>query len=213
MTAASVAQWGAMHRSCLIVVLSSAVIASCQSSPGGRVPRTDFMPAAVVLQQASGNPDRQTFREAGLDVARFRGVNVLKTEMRVKLDDLKRAETLPVELRSNLQHFIGMTLSDATGRGTLVVRAAITGARPDNPLADLGANQPQRGDGGYTAVEIYATDGADGPVVAAMTETIYSHKLTLGSNAAWARAERALQFSAAHFAKLLKPGLTFPEDR
>ena len=177
------------------------------------MPRTDFLPASLALQEVPGNPDRQTFRAEGLDVSRFAGVNLLKPEMRVKLDDLKRAEALPEELRTNLRQFIGMSLSASTARGTLVVHSAITGARPDNPLADLGANQPQRGDGGYTAVEIYATDGIDGPVVAAMSETIYSHKLTLGSNAAWARAERALQFSAAHFAKLLKPGLTFPEDR
>lgn len=202
-----------MPRTSAALVVSLALLASCQSTPGGRVPRTDFMPASVSLQEVAGNPDRQTFRQTGLDVARFKAVNVLKAEMRVKLDDRKRAETLPVELRSNLQQFIGMTLSEATDRSTLVVHAAVTGARPDNPLADVGANQPQRADGGYTAVEIYATEGADGPVVAAMTETIYSHKLTLGSNAAWERAERALQFSAAHFAKLLKPGLNFPEDR
>jgi hypothetical protein len=205
-----------MHRTTLAALVSIAslvTLASCQSTPGGRVPRTDFMPATVSLQQVSGNADRQVFRAEGLDVTKFAAVNVLKPEMRVKLDDLKQAETLPEVLRSNLRQFIGMTMSTSTARGTLVVHAAITGARPDNPLTDLGSNQPQRGDGGYTAVEVFATDGADGPVVAAMTETIYSHKLTLGSNAAWARAERALQFSAAHFAKLLKPGLTFPEDR
>ncbi len=202
-----------MNRTRLVALASLALLASCQSTPGGRVPRTDFLPASLALREVPGNPDRQTFRAADLDTSRYAAVNVLKPELRVKLDDLKRADTLPGELRDNLRQFIGMTLGTGTGKGTLVIHSAITGARPDNPLADLGAHQPQRGDGGYTAVEIYATDGADGPVVAAMSETIYSHKLTLGSNAAWARAERALQFSAAHFAKLLKPGLTFPEDR
>ena len=61
-------------------------------------------------------------------------------------------------------------------------------------------------------MEIYATQGASGPVVAAMTRTIYSHKLTLGTNAAWARTEKALQMAADEFAKLLKPGMKFIED-
>lgn len=176
------------------------------------VPRTDFMPSSVVLTPSASDKSRQTFRAADLDMSRFASVNVLKVDMRVKLDDLKRAESLPAELRSNLQQFIGGVRSESDSDSTLVVHAAITGARPDNPLSDMGTNQASRGGGGYTAVEIYATRGANGPVMAAMTRTIYSHKLTLGSNAAWARTEKALQMAADEFAKLLKPGMKFIED-
>ena len=40
-------------------------------------------------------PGDGLFRAEGLDVTKFAAVNVLKPEMRVKLDDLKQAETLP----------------------------------------------------------------------------------------------------------------------
>ena len=194
----------------LIVTGLFASLAACSAST--MVPRTDFMPASVVLTPSGSDAERQTFRAADLDMSKYVSVNVLKVAMRVKLDDLKRAESLPAELRSNLQQFIGGVRSEGDSVGTLVVHAAITGARPDNPLADLGTNQASRAGGGYTAVEIYATAGANGPVVAAMTRTIYSHKLTLGSNAAWARTEKALQLAAEEFAKLLKPGTKFVED-
>lgn len=194
-------------------LIASGLIATLAACGGSTiVPRTDFMPASVVLAPSASDASRQTFRAADLDMSRYTTVNVLKVDMRVKLNDLKRAESLPAELRSNLQQFIGGVRSESDSVGTLVVHAAITGARPDNPLSDMGTNQPSRGGGGYTAVEIYATTGANGPVVAAMTRTIYSHKLTLGTNAAWARTEKALQVAADEFAKLLRSGTTSIQD-
>ena len=194
----------------LIALGLFASLAACAGS--NIVPRTDFIPASVVLMPSASDKSRQTFRADDLDMAKYTSVNVLKVDMRVKLNDLKRADSLPAELRSNLQQFIGGVRSESDSDTTLVVHAAITGARPDNPLSDMGTNQSSRGGGGYTAVEIYATQGASGPVVAAMTRTIYSHKLTLGTNAAWARTEKALQMAADEFAKLLKPGMKFIED-
>jgi|GEM_PF-2409202 len=198
----------------IFIIALCVSLGACKSSGlAPDVPLTGFIPSTVTLTQASDDTNRQTFRAPTLDIAKFTSANVMKTQMKVKLDDLKREEALPRELRSNLQQFVGMPTSDGTAAGTLVIHAAITGARPDNPLIDLGTNQPTRGDGGYTGVEIFATDGMSGPVVAAMARTVYSHKLTLGSNAAWARTEKALQIAAEEFAKLLKPGLQFPQDR
>lgn len=194
-----------MHRILLLVAL---VLSACASSP--TVPAEGFIPASVALTR---DGSKSTFRAAGFDATRCSGAFVEKTQLLVKLGDPKRADSLPRELQSNLRQFLGMSVLADGAKGGLVVRSAITGARPDDPLADVGTNQPQRGDGGYTAVEIYATDGPDGPVVAALRETIRSEKLTLDGDAAWARTERALQFAAMHFAKLVRPGLTFPEDR
>jgi hypothetical protein len=85
-----------------------------------------------------------------------------------------------------------------------VVKAAITGARPDDPLVDLGVHQGSRGEGGFTSVQIYAIQ--DGKPVAALDRTIWSHKLTLDADAAWGRAERALQQAAGEFAQVLGKG-------
>lgn len=185
------------------------VVALCAAACASPTPPQRFIPTGVTL---AGAGDKASFRAATLDASRLSGACVEKTQMLVKLGDHKRAESLPRELQSNLQSFLGMKSAPA-GAGVLVVRSAITGARPDDPLADLGANQPQRGDGGYTSVEIYATEGPDGPVVAALRETIRSEKLTLDGDAAWARTEKALAEAAARFAKLVRPDLKFPGDR
>jgi hypothetical protein len=184
-------------------------VALCAAACASSTPPQRFIPTGVAL---AGAGDKVSFRAATLDATRLSGACVEKTQMLVKLGDHKRAESLPRELQSNLQSFLGMKSAPA-GAGVLVVRSAITGARPDDPLADLGANQPQRGDGGYTSVEIYATEGLDGPVVAALRETIRSEKLTLDGDAAWARTEKALAEAAARFAKLVRPDLKFPGDR
>ena len=194
-----------MSRTLLVICV---FLSACASTP--EVPAKGFIPGSVALVS---DGSKATFRAPGLDASKLAGASVLRTQMLVKLDDHKRAESLPRELRSNLEQFLGMQRLPEGTKGALVVHSAITGARPDDPLADLGTNQPQRGQGGYTAVEIYATDGPDGAVVAALRETIVSEKLTLDGDAAWARTERALQFAAMRFAKLVKPGLTFPEDR
>jgi hypothetical protein len=191
-----------MRTPLLIVAL---LAAACSSS----VPPQGFIPAGVAL---SPDGDKASFRSSGLDASRMAGAFVEKTRMLVKLGDQKRSESLPRELQSNLQSFLGMKAAPPA-KGVLVVRSAITGARPDDPLADLGTDQPQRGEGGYTAVEIYATDGPDGPVVAALRETIHSQKLTLDGDAAWARTEKALAEAAARFARLVRPDLKFPGDR
>ena len=200
-----------MHRSIASVMLLASLAACSSSQPA--VPRIDFIPRDISLTPSADNANLQTFRAAGLEIQRFAKAMVLTTELRVQLDDHKRSQELPAEMKSNLEQFIGLPRALDDSASTLVVHSAITGARPDNPLVDLGTHQPSRGDGGYTAVEVFATDGMKGPVVAAMTYTIISHKLTLGSNAAWARTETALQEAAEAFAKLLKPGLTFPQDR
>jgi hypothetical protein len=185
------------------------LVALCAAACAGSTPSQRFIPAGVAL---SGQGDKVSYRAANLDASRLVGACVEKTRMLVKLDDHKRAESLPRELQSNLQSFLGMKTAPA-GTGVLVVRSAITGARPDDPLADIGTNQPQRGDGGFTSVEIYATEGPDGPVVAALRETIRSEKLTLDGDAAWARTEKALAEAAARFARLVRPDLKFPGDR
>lgn len=185
------------------------VVTLCAAACATGTPPQRFIPSGVAL---SGDGDKVSYRAPTLDASRLAGACVEKTQMLVKLGDHKRAESLPRELQSNLQSFLGMKTVPA-GAGVLVVRSAITGARPDDPLADIGTNQPQRGDGGYTSVEIYATEGADGPVMAALRETIRSEKLTLDGDAAWARTERALAEAAARFAKLVRPDLKFPGDR
>jgi len=195
----------AMHR---ILVLAVLALGACASSP--TVPAEGFIPRTVAMKREGS---RMVYLAQGFNAERCSGACVLKTGMLVKLDDSKRADSLPRELQSNLRQFLGMAEVAEDAKGALVVRSAITGARPDDPLADLGTHQSQRGDGGYTAVEIFATEGTDGPVVAAMRETIRSDKLTLDGDAAWARTEQALQFAAMHFAKLVRPGLKFPEDR
>lgn len=180
-----------------VVACLSACLAACAHSP----PPPAFLPSAVVLGSSAQDAELKTWRSPDAKASSWKAVLVEPVEMRVRVDDRKRAEELPRELRDNLRDFIKLPRAEAAGPGVLVVKAAVTGARPDDPLVDAGVHQASRGDGGFTSVQIYAI--ADGKPVAAMDRTIWSHKLTLDPDAAWGRAERALQQSAAEFAKLL----------
>lgn len=182
------------------LVLLLLLVVGC-SSPSS-APR--FLPANVVLGADAQDPDLQTWLSPTANKASWKAVLVEPVEMRVRVDDRKRADALPRELRANLVDFIRLPKAHAPGLGVLVVKAAITGARPDDPLVDLGVHQGSRGEGGFTSVQIYAIQ--DGKPVAALDRTIWSHKLTLDADAAWGRAERALQQAAGEFAQVLGKG-------
>lgn len=172
-------------------------LSACASSPQPPA----FLPRDVALGASAQDADLQTWRSPTAQASAWKAVFVEPVEMRVRVDDRKRSGALPLELQSNLRDFIKLPKADAPGPGVLVVKSAITGARPDDPLVDLGVHEGSRGDGGFTALQVYAV--ADGRPVAAMNRTIWSHKLTLDGDAAWGRAERALQQGASEFATLL----------
>jgi hypothetical protein len=180
-----------------LVLFMSAFLNACASSP----PQPAFLPPGVTLGSSVQDADLRSWRSPEAKATDWKAVFVEPVEMRVRVDDRKRAEELPRELRDDLRDFIKLPRAEAPGPGVLVVKAAITGARPDDPLVDLGVHQASKGDGGFTSVQIYAI--AEGRPVAALDRTIWSHKLTLDRDAAWGRAERALQQAAGEFAKLL----------
>ena len=186
-----------MNRLLVSSALLVLTVAGC-ASPSAP-PR--FLPAGATLGADAQDPDLQTWRSPLASPSAWKSVFVEPVEMRVRVDDRKRADALPRELQANLSDFIRLPKADGPGPGVLVVKAAITGARPDDPLVDLGVHQGSRGEGGYTSVQIYALQ--EGKPVAALDRTIWSHKLTLDADAAWGRAERALQQAAGEFAKVL----------
>ena len=184
-------------RTRLALLMALCMLPACASPP----PPPAFLPHDVVLGTSPQDANLQTWRSPTAKAQAWKAVFVEPVEMRVRVDDRKRAGALPLELQSNLRDFIKLPKADAPGPGVLVVKSAITGARPDDPLVDLGVHQAGRGDGGFTAMQVYAV--ADGRPVAAMSRTVWSHKLTLDPDVAWGRAERALQQGAEEFATLL----------
>jgi hypothetical protein len=180
-----------------VLLMALCMLPACASPP----PPPAFLPRDVVLGASPQDADLQTWRSPTAKAQAWKAVFVEPVEMRVRVDDRKRAGALPLELQSNLRDFIKLPKAAGPGPGVLVVKSAITGARPDDPLVDLGVHQSSRGEGGFTSLQVYAV--ADGRPVAAMSRTIWSHKLTLDGDAAWGRAERALQQGAGEFASLL----------
>ena len=158
-----------------LLVLSTALLltgalAACGSSVRAR---TGYIPRSVQMTEL--NDMTQEWR-GGARIADFTSVTVAEvatpnTGAYGDISDEKLAEVRTVLQKALSEELAQLKPSGAGGR-TLVVRAAVTAIKPNNPLLNV-APQTQilkRGYG-YASCEIYATDGDGGPVVAAFMQT------------------------------------------
>jgi hypothetical protein len=85
-----------------------------------------------------------------------------------------------------------------------VIRAAITGVKPNQPLRNI-APQTQilKGGYGYAGAELYAMDGANGPVVAALMQTCDTERFGTEKLSALGTAEKACTEWAEAFHELI----------
>jgi hypothetical protein len=173
-------------------------LAGCEKA----VAPTGFIPGTATMR-ADGDLTRK-FAAKGLDASKFGKVVVLPVEMPRPgaYGDLNEQQL--ENCRSIMQSELQKAFAKAPGTGdrTLFVHAAITEIKPNKPLLNV-APQTQllkRGYG-YAACEMFATDGQNGPVVAAFMQTadtarIGTEKLSATGTAEHAAGEWAGAFRA-----------------
>jgi hypothetical protein len=190
-----------------LLVLSTALLltgalAACGSSVRAR---TGYIPRSV--QMAEVNDMTQEWR-GGARIADFTSVTVAEvatpnTGAYGDISDEKLAEVRTALQKALSEELAQLKPSGAGGR-TLVVRAAVTAIKPNNPLLNV-APQTQilkRGYG-YASCEIYATDGEAGPVVAAFMQTSDTQRLSTEKYSDTGTAERASKDWAKAFRELI----------
>lgn len=177
------------------------VFAGC-SSP--HVAATGYIPTGVALRKQGDLVS--SWRKPGLSPSDFgrvviRPVETPQGDAYGNLTDEQLAKC-----RSILQAALGNSFGDGIGSGskTLVVHAAITAIKPNQPLRNI-APQTQllkRGYG-YAACELYATDGDGGPVVAAFMETTDTARFGTEKLSETGTAEQATGKWATAFRELI----------
>ncbi len=167
----------------IVVVLFLVLAVPCCG--GNTVVRTGFIPRNIPMMKSAESEETSSYKAKGFALSQYGAVKVEPIRS-PPMGDLKvQAEELD-ELRRRFEAGLQQALKATGGTGdrVLVVRGEITAIKPNNPLLNV-APQTQilkRGYG-YAACEIYATDGADGRVVAAWmntqdTQRIGSEKLS-----------------------------------
>lgn len=183
-------------------VLATAALTACGSNVRAR---TGYIPRSVQMTEVD---DMTQEWRGGARIADFASVTVaeVSTPNSGAYGDI--SEEKLAEVRTALQKALSEELaqlkpSGADGR-TLVVRAAITAIKPNNPLLNV-APQTQilkRGYG-YASCEIYATDGATGDVVAAFMQTADTQRVSTEKYSDIGTAERASKDWAKAFRELV----------
>lgn len=189
-----------------IAVLATAAIVSAFAAGCGKSvqARTGFIPDSVSLREM--NELTREWR-GKLNASQIASITVLppvtpNTGAYGDLGEDKLAKVREI-LATALNTELTPLARGGTGK-TLVVHAAITAIKPNNPLLNI-APQTQilkRGYG-YASCEIYATDGQGGPVVAAFMQTSDTQRLSSEKLSDVGTAERASGDWAKEFAKLL----------
>jgi hypothetical protein len=184
--------------------LASLLAASALTGCSKTVDYTGYIPKTVALK-ADGDK-RKDFRLKDLDTTRFGKVVIdpVVTPDGNAYGDLT-ADQLQ-QLRTLLQEALAKSFGTGVGTGdrTLVIRAAITGVKPNQPMRNI-APQTQilKGGYGYAGAELYAMDGANGPVVAALMQTYDTERFGTEKLSALGTAEKACTEWAEAFHELI----------
>lgn len=192
----------AMFASLLPAALLAVSLTGCRGSV--EVPRMGFVPDSIRLKPMSGDKLTRTWTSSSIKpLASYRSIEVDAIEVPAYADiecTDEQLETIRTTLRNDLQNHLG----NGGGSGpVLVVRAAITAVKPNNPLLNIAPQTQMRKRGyGYGAVEIYATEGAGGPVVAAMTSTVDTERFSSEKLEEMGTVERGCQQWSQAFAGL-----------
>jgi len=189
-----------------LLALSAALLvcglAACGSNARAR---TGYIPRSVKMTEVD---DMTQEWRGGARIADFASVTVAEVSTPNSgaygdISDEKLAEVRAVLQKALSEEFAQLKPSGTGGR-TLVVRAAITAIKPNNPLLNV-APQTQilkRGYG-YASCEIYATDGATGEVVAAFMQTADTQRVSTEKFSDIGTAERASKEWAKAFGELV----------
>jgi len=184
----------------LASLLATGALTGCSKT----VAYTGYIPRTVALK--GDGDERKDFRMKDLDISRFGKVVIdpVVTPDGNAYGDLT-ADQLQ-QLRTLLQEALVKSFGTGIGTGdhTLVIRAAITGVKPNQPLRNIAPqSQILKGGYGYAGAELYAMDGANGPVVAALMQTHDTERFGTGKLSALGTAENACALWADSFRELI----------
>ena len=189
-----------------LLALSAALLVSGLAACGSNARvRTGYIPRSVKMTEVD---DMTKEWRGGARIADFASVTVAEVSTPNRgaygeISEEKLAEVRAVLQKALSEELAQLKPSGAGGR-TLVVRAAITAIKPNNPLLNV-APQTQilkRGYG-YASCEIYATDGATGQVVAAFMQTADTQRVSTEKFSDIGTAERAAKDWAKAFGELV----------
>jgi len=189
-----------------LLALSAALLVSGLAACGSNArARTGYIPRSVKMTEVD---DMTQEWRGGARIADFASVTVAEVSTPNRgaygeISEEKLAEVRAVLQKALSEELAQLKPSGAGGR-TLVVRAAITAIKPNNPLLNV-APQTQilkRGYG-YASCEIYATDGATGQVVAAFMQTADTQRVSTEKFSDIGTAERAAKDWAKAFGELV----------
>jgi len=189
-----------------LLALSAALLVSGLAACGSNARvRTGYIPRSVKMTEVD---DMTQEWRGGARIADFASVTVAEVSTPNRgaygeISEEKLAEVRAVLQKALSEELAQLKPSGAGGR-TLVVRAAITAIKPNNPLLNV-APQTQilkRGYG-YASCEIYATDGATGEVVAAFMQTADTQRVSTEKLSDIGTAERASKEWAKAFGELV----------
>ena len=189
-----------------LLALSAALLVSGLAACGSNARvRTGYIPRSVKMTEVD---DMTKEWRGGARIADFASVTVAEVSTPNggaygDISEEKLAEVRAVLQKALSEELAQLKPSGAGGR-TLVVRAAITAIKPNNPLLNV-APQTQilkRGYG-YASCEIYATDGATGQVVAAFMQTADTQRVSTEKFSDIGTAERAAKDWAKAFGELV----------
>jgi len=188
---------------CALTCTIALSLAACGASARAR---TGFIPSDVRLTKSDDLT--KSWRASTFDRSQYSQIVIAPIAMpepdeygNLDADQLRTCrETLEEALRNDFAKPFG------TGNGgrTLVVRAAITAIKPNKPLLNIAPqSQVMKRGYGYASCEIYATDGDDGPVVAAFMQTSDTSRFSEEKLSETGTARRAAGDWAKEFLELL----------
>ncbi len=158
-------------RTCLVLAVPVLALAAC-AQPFVE-PRLGFIPKSVTLVDGPGPDESHQWIDPAASASEYGSIQIDQVrpvttgQYEVSDEDIKQVCAL---LEGRLRkEFVGW---QGTGPKTLVIHAALTALRANDPARNVrSVGTENRADLGYAACEIYCTDGATGPVVAAYMET------------------------------------------
>lgn len=182
------------------LLATGSFLAGCSSHV---VAATGFIPEAVKMK---GSGETRQWNDNKVTAASFGKVIVKPVEMPAG----NAYGDLTPEQLTNVREMLFKALAASfdtgmgTGTRTLVIHAAVTSIKPNQPLRNIAPqSQILRGGYGYAACEIYATDGETGPVVAAYMNTTDTKRFGTGKLSAAGTAEAATADWAKSFRELI----------
>jgi len=169
----------ASHRRGLALV--SVVVAVLLGGCGSKmVPRMGFVPTEIRLRTST--QDKLTRTWTANSIAPLNSYSEIRVEpvAVVATADIDCSSEQLEQVRNTLRQDLTNYLGTGGGSGpVLVVRAAITAVKPNNPLLNVAPQTQMLKTGyGYGAVEIYAAAGEGGPIVAAMASTVDTERFS-----------------------------------